>query len=561
MSTTAAKIVKKPVKKLVKKPATVAEPVVQVAQVLSTEEQVLKKVKRTKKPDAAASPVKKVTKKKVEKLAAPTEGLQVEVTPQVALEAEVAPEAEVPLEPAAEATEKAQKRKRKIIPPKQGLNFAVTKIRRILSNKCLDPDSHAINQLLDAVRVYPEVVKVVAEGGEAKELTPEEIAENKAKSRVFSLELSSIPEVVLQYLESCVKKIESKIRLDHVAAALKASTNEKRKEYETTKKKAMKEFVQKYRKENPFDAPSFDLVSFNETHFPDLLHGVEGSLTEMNAWKNLRDAELYDACVNIIRKNNVRFNTEAQVFITAFIEYIVKQVITNAIHNCVSSGKKTIKVEHAVDLSSEDIQTRMPLRAIISSLNTFKSAEERLRLALSEKKAKRRRASKKGSEEAQAEPQELPEASASLDEQESDHLDEDDDKSKELLLEHSIKSLCNSSKVEIALAKATGADALLEDSEYIQTKISKLFKKFCSDLSVELLELFGRILKTEVVSRKVKTIKHNIAYALFNLVHTIYDSSDVTESTFTAVFELFNRDLEFRAKSRSDKQEKKNAAK
>lgn len=416
--------------------------------------------------------------------------------------------------------EKAEKIPKKInikptISDTQGLNLSVAKVRNIVSNMCINK----------------ETSEALIEMKNARDITEYEDEDNKKPSK-FTFDFDNLSDNTIAYLEACQHSTMESYGLVHSRKVIKDFDSKKLKNYNNLKQEAINKFQATQRIENLFSQDKFDLTAFNLEY--DSSFYV--NMTEYNAnWKDLENEELYSYCVNLVTKNKVRFNSESKVYITAFVEYIIKQLVINGTINCVSDKKKIIQLNHAVN----DISPEFSLFPFISNTDVYRKYMHP--------------DNNSSSSDDELEEGEIPE------EDEEDDNDDDDEEGeiksvdsksdRKLQFKYYVAELCRNVRMELSKKDDDYLTSL-----YNQTSVSKVFNQFCSDVIIELLHRFGKVLKTEVVTRDVKTVNYSIVSALIYNSHILFGlESDNTVQFIQEKYNLHNVYLNDRASARAEK--------
>ena len=127
---------------------------------------------------------------------------------------------------------------------------------------------------------------------------------------------------------------------------------------------------------------------------------------------------------------------------------------------------------------------------------------------------------------------------------------EDEDVSdRKLQFRYYVAELCRNVRMELS---ASDEVPYLE-SKFNQTSVSRLFKQFCSNVIIELLQTFGNVLKVEVSSRNVKTVNYSIIYSLLLCSHILHNL-DATQTIefIQQKYNLYNQFLTKRSNDRAD---------
>lgn len=388
-----------------------------------------------------------------------------------------------------------------------GLNISVAKVKNIISNMCINSESFKASQEIKDARVFSE---------------PEKDSEKK---QTFKFSLDSLSKETVAFLDKCDATLLEGKKLLYTKEKIKNMDKESRERYTAAKKLSTLEHENIQMNTQLFQKKEFDLDEFNlsyDSHFYDDF--------QTNNWKLLKDEELYSQCTSLLNKVKVRFNSESKIFITAFIERIVEQMVFNGTINCVSNKKKIIKLEHALDVSSDEAKERFGLYPIITTLPSFRKLKNSGDSEDSE-----------NSESLATDAEEEDVAGDSKTESVDATLD------KKFQFKYYVYELCRSVRMDLAKTDAAVEDPIL--SEYNLTSVSKAFKQFCSDIVIDLLHVFGDVLKVEVETRNVKTVNYNIVGTLLYSTHLLFSLNDELDKTITFIqdrYIKYNKYLEER---------------
>ncbi len=384
-----------------------------------------------------------------------------------------------------------------------GLNLSVAKVKNIVSNLCVNKQTYHATKELKNHRVF----------------------ENEDKKGDFTFSLDGLSKSTLDYLEECWAHALVDARIAHARKVVKGLSKDKEKEYTAKKRQAMAEFHDSQKNDNLFGDQEFDLTAFNLAWNPKFYDDMK-----VEDWKSYKDVELYEFCSNLVNKNKVRFNPEAKVFITAFVEYIIRQLVVNGTVNTVEDKKKIIKLEHALDTDSEGFQERFPLFPFLVNLNVYKKYLTEL------------------DRDSDEEDDEDEHEEDGLDEEESEEVEMNE---RQLQFKYYVAELCRDVRMELSQHDEEAES--IDSSLYNQTSVSKDFKQFCSDAIVELLHIFGETLLSEVESRGVKTINYTIVRTLVQVSHKLYNLK--SDDTVKFIQQCYNKNKVY-LKERKEKRAK-----
>lgn len=500
---------KKVVKKTAKTSKVKEEPVEQVAVETpkKTTKRASKKPVETEEVEVPVSaPVKETKKRKTAKAKETSEVLEEEA--KEVKKSKRTPKVKKEQDPPQEETEEVEKEKKpKKINDKPtlsdicGLNISVAKVKNIISNLCINSEPFwALKEMKDH-RVMEEKTE------EGSEESPVD-SDGKKVKRQFTFTLDGLTQQTLDYLERAYQNSLESAREVHAKDRVKEMSSEDRKKYMDARKKAVLEYNAEFKNTHLFQSHEFDAVSFNTKWDKNFYKGMT-----TDNWRSLKDMELYNYCTNLVNKMKIRFNAESKIFITAFVEHILKQMVVNGTVNCVLEGKKIIKLEHALDTTSENFSERFSLYPMITHLKSFAEFTAKQPVNSDEENTEETPAPAVNSEE--------------VDENQAD---------RKYQFKHYVSELCRTVKME--LARADSPDDISQ-SVYSTTSVSKLFKDFCSSVIVDLIRVLGDLLKIEVASRNVKTVNYTIIQTLLHLLHATFGLESQLDDTVQFIQERY----------------------
>lgn len=364
-----------------------------------------------------------------------------------------------------------------------GLNLSVAKIKNIISSLCINKETFTALKEMKEHRVITSVA-----------------GENTAEEFTFSLE--GLSRETLAYLDMCSASLNENKGLLYSRKVIRDMSKEDAAIYNEAKRVAVATFQAEQKIGHLFQQFEFNLTAFNLKHDPTFYDAMPDYAA---GWKNLVDKELYTHCVNLVNKNKVRFNSESKIFITAFVEFIVKQLVMNGTKSCIADKKKIIQLSHALDAPSAEF-TMFPF---ISSTLAYKKYISQQVVDASESEA---------DDEPEVEPTES----------------DEDVSDRKLQFRYYVAELCRNVRMELSAQDET-PDL---ESKFNQTSVSRRFKQFCSNVIIELLQTFGNILKVEVTSRNVKTVNYAIVGSLLQCSHILHNLD--VNPTVTFIQEKYN---------------------
>lgn len=466
----------------------------------SVEKEVETPVETVAKPSKKSEKVEK--KAKVEKVEKKTEP-KVKAEKKTSAKADKKTEKKEAVDEEVVEVEKVEKKPKSInvkptLSDNCGLNLSVAKVKNIISSRC-------INKLVDDASTEMKNARVM-----------EEVEESDEKKAIhFSFALKDLSPTTVAFLEECHQNIVEHDHLQHSRVVLRSKEFQKHiGKYNEAKKVALAEFNKSQKTGNLFNQDKFDLTAFNKSFDPKFYSALDVNYT----WKKLKNEALYEYCNTLVNKSKVRFNADSKVFITAFVEFVMRQTVYNGTKKCIEENKKIIQLSHALDEREESFD----MFPFINSTNAYKNYLQFKNAPVAE------------------------DSSEEEDEVVEETVDAADSKDKKLQFRYYVAELCRDVRMELSKNDETVEDPLL--SKFNQTSVSKAFKQFCSDVIIELLHIFGNMLKIEVVTRGVKTVNYAIVSALVFNSHILHNVP--YENTIKFMQERFNAYNEIKAKSK-----------
>jgi hypothetical protein len=198
--------------------------------------------------------------------------------------------------------------------------------------------------------------------------------------------------------------------------------------------------------------------------------------------------DAYKVAADAVTKLKNRFSTDSRIYLSAFVELIVKQLTKNGTYNCINDNKRIIKLSHALDASKPGFDDRFPLHPLIVNLSTYKKAVAYVNAP--------------ASDDGKVEPE---------------FEDFGVDKSSQFY--YYINEIARGVRMELASSEVDeeGKAQVL----YNYTSVSRDFKKFCSAIITEFLIRVGHMLSKEIETRGVKTVNDTIIGTVISHYHTV----------------------------------------
>lgn len=383
-----------------------------------------------------------------------------------------------------------------------GINISPSKVKNIVSNHVLNKDAHAA---LKEIRSAKQIVtKRMIDGKEVSEETKGSL-------------LSTLSKQTLDYIAYAENVYDTIQKEEYAKSKIALMPEYLKKEYNLAKN-AAKDAHDKQVPELYLNNASstFDVELFNSQYMPNF---YDNYVVTKNASDLSDNSDECKRAIEKITKLKNRFSTNSRVFLSAFVECIVKQLALNGTVCCVADNKKIIQLSHVLDTSVAGFKDRFPLYSLIVNLDTFKQAQAHLA---------------------------NPNTSKVVEEVSDDSLNEDSmtdekvvDSGKKIKpdrdvdvfnlegvsletqyqFRYYIAETCRETRFDLSSAEVNSTGK--SSSVYNYTSVSKLFKNFCSTLVCEFLMRIGEMLKKEIENRNIKTVNDNIVGTVISHYHIV----------------------------------------
>jgi hypothetical protein len=370
-----------------------------------------------------------------------------------------------------------------------GINISPAKVKNIVSNYVLNKDAYsALTELKNARR---RVITKVVDG--------KEVSEN-----FDGIPVANLSSETLDYITFAHEQYETSQREDYAKSKISAMPESVRKDYNAAKHIARDEYEKKSTSKYLDNSDStFNCEQFNLTRYPDFYDTYN---TETATAVAADTSDEWKRAIDKVTKLKNRFSTNSRVFLSAFVEYIIKQLAMNGTVCCVADKKKIIQLSHILDTTKEGFEERFPLYPLIVNLDTFKQAHEYLK-----------------------NPPPAKVTTSDTDDEKSDthtksnKVEKDNDVfhidgvslETQYQFRYYIAESCRETRMDLASESGD------ETSVYNYTSVSKIFKNFCSTLICEFLMRIGTMLSKEIETRGIKTVNDTIIGTVISHYHTV----------------------------------------
>lgn len=210
--------------------------------------------------------------------------------------------------------------------------------------------------------------------------------------------------------------------------------------------------------------------------------GQDKKTEEFSEIKELTNEQKFKYYNSLLTRLNHRFSRDAQTYVCIFVEFFLREIVTNALFNAFKSGSLKLS-DDFVDLSEDKdfVARHLSLPSFVKFAHLFTQ-----RAQPAKKSGKKAKAEKKSL------PKKVPEKDLSLDEKIKAKI-----ASSPFLVKH-IGSIC-----KVKIAEELGEDS---SSNLYKITFSQSFKNFCFNLTADVLQKIGNILLDELSSKRIRSI-------------------------------------------------------
>jgi hypothetical protein len=372
-----------------------------------------------------------------------------------------------------------------------GINISPAKVKNVVSNYVLNRDSYAALVELKNAKAR----SVTVDGVVTTEFAGTPIAQLSESTQAYAVfarnELENVHKVEYARLKVTAFDKVTKARYSTAKTVAKTASHA-----------------------NPlFDEP-FDLVAFNTSFDAKFYSAYKSPVTSANEW---------DAPISAVTKLKNRFSTNSRVFLSAFVECLIKQLALNGTVSCVVGGKKIIQLQHVLDTTTEGFAERFPLHSMVTSLNVYKQAQSYV-----------------------ADPEAyVAGLSGDVAGLSGDVADKPVKKSKnrvtdlftvegiDIEKQHQFRYYISEScrEIRMDLSQMQDTEGKTQDT-YNYTSVSKIFKNFCSSLVCEFLMRIGLMLQKEIETRCIKTVNDVVIKTVISQYHIVHGIDETNTFKF-----------------------------
>lgn len=376
---------------------------------------------------------------------------------------------------------------RPVLAKTTGLNISPAKVKNVVSNLVLNRDSWSA--LSEIRKNRPHTEKHVTDGKEVE-------------TNVVGTPIAELSQPTRDYLAFATDAFDRSRREDFTREKVSAMKPDARSKYTDARNAAKSLHVKNQPKQfltnscATFDCDAFN-VSFDKAFYADHTAQVakDDAASKSDEWQS---------AIERITKLKSRFSTNSRVFLSAFAEYLIRQLAANGTVCCVADKKKIIQLSHVLDTSKEGFAERFPLYPLITNLDTFRQAQEHLRAKSTESKTP-----------APTEGETPVKKSPNTDLFKLDGVSLD----RQYQFRYYVAETCRETRMDLASTEKDEEGNAMD--VYNHTSVSKVFKNFCSTLVCEFLMRIGNMLETEISTRGIKTVNDTIIGAVISHYHTV----------------------------------------
>jgi hypothetical protein len=448
-----------------------AEPVVQAEPLVQAEPKVKSARKPKKTNDAplaqAAQTLETSTVQTVEHLATPAveppkvekkrkqTKKQSEPTADAAVTKEQ--EATVPASTTAENASASEARQKRVFNAKptnvdeMGIGIGPARVKSVLVNLALNPREFRAKEAVLAAENRPKRSK--------SDTTPQEQGPQTPLSQLAPEVREVLAEAERSYRQTLLEAYDRATLLAMSDSERSAHDTRQRTLTESGNVKELEEFQSQFRRRFP------EYLKENDSY-----HGEK-----YNAWTR---------SIALINKLCTRLSGNTRNIVACFLDQVVEQYAEHGIRNCISNSRHIVRLRHAVENDSPDVNMYQPF---VSTLPSYRTAMKWLATQ-----------DEKNTEN----PLVYSAAEACVN----------------FNFEGYIGEICRSVKMRLANQASQEEDR----ARFLDTSVSKEFKQFFSAVVYDAIMRIGTALRLTVVRQGVKTISNTMVYYILEQLHAMF---------------------------------------
>lgn len=304
------------------------------------------------------------------------------------------------------------------------------------------------------------------------------------------------PQIPLKDLPKDVQDVINEAEEHYKSSLYRAYENDVLSEFDDDTKNRYMEQRKNALEQSKQNSNEFNLIEFNKQFNPTFYDNFETWREKNDHYANSEKYNEWTRANALVNKLCTRLSGHTRNIIASFLDCIVEQYANNGIHNCLLEERHIVQLRHAL-LQTEGFESRVLLHRFVSSFDQYDIALnwiEELRQTKLEVKALR-----DAGQEVEFMLPSYPELNVDYE------------------FEGYVSEICRSVKMRLAMSQ-TKEDVR---SKYLNTSVSREFKKFCSYLVHEAIVRIGRCLRTTIDRLGVKTISDQMVLYILKQIHNV----------------------------------------
>jgi hypothetical protein len=377
-----------------------------------------------------------------------------------------------------------------------GINISPAKVKNIVSNYVLNKDVYkALKELRGATP--KQVFKEDGEGDKKTKVLVETIK---------GTPVSGLSPETCAYIKHATDSFENNQKEEYLRAKVSKMPPPLAKKYAEARNKAKELHESTHKDSFLHEGEPFDVEAFSRKYDP---HFYDTYDSEKKVRDTADKSDEWKKAIDKVTKLKNRFSTNSRIFLSALVEYLIKQLAMNGTVSCVADKKKIIQLSHILDTSKPGFKDRFPLYPLIVNLDTFKQAQAHLNSSEVEKK------SDSDADNDADETTTKSEKNTDLFQLDGMSLD------KQYQFRYYIGETCREVRMDLSGESSEDKDDEKANEVYNYTSVSKVFKNFCSTLVCEFLIRIGAMLKKEIETRGIKTVNDTVISTVILHYHIV----------------------------------------
>lgn len=390
-----------------------------------------------------------------------------------------------------------------------GVCIGPARVRSVLMHTSLNPREHQVRLAIMAAENRP----IRAKPTEENPNPPEPVQGPQTN-------IEDLPTDVLSVIREAEALHERTIREGYEREVMSNMSKDTKAQYLDARRLAQQ-------KEN------FNLTAFNQSFDANFYDGLEQYVADNDSYVVGEKYNQWTRASALVNKLTIRLSGNTRYIVAAFLDRIVEQYAYNGIHNCLLEGRHIIKPRHALT-QTEGFDTRVPLDCFVKTFRNYGIGLNWIEAC----KEVREEVTKFKNEGKEVE-FELPDYP---------------DMGYDAKFDEYVGEICRSVRMRLASQE----DDEEKRNSYLNTSVSKTFKRFCSDIVFEAILRIGTILRCSLQRANVKTVSDSMVRYAIEQIHNVCGMDFETVSN--VISERLERFSEYRQKRKEDRRRKKNNA-